>query len=46
MLSLLQDDWEVQFNESARNVPGLQWPPYKRNITAKGVYGHAVAIVG
>ncbi|KAF6258414.1 hypothetical protein COO60DRAFT_1692748 [Scenedesmus sp. NREL 46B-D3] len=43
---IMNDDWEVQFNESARSVSGLQWPAYKRNITAKAAFGHAVALVG
>ncbi|WIA32991.1 hypothetical protein OEZ86_006150 [Tetradesmus obliquus] len=43
---IMNDDWEVQFNETARNVSGLEWPPYKKNTTAKAVYGHAVALVG
>jgi hypothetical protein len=44
--SALQDDWEVQFNETAKEVSGLDWPAYKQNITAKPSYGHAVALVG
>eukprot|EP00882_Tetradesmus_deserticola_P025183 GHRQ01027646.1.p1 GENE.GHRQ01027646.1~~GHRQ01027646.1.p1 ORF type:complete len:451 (+),score=70.12 GHRQ01027646.1:210-1562(+) len=43
---IVNDDWEVQFNESARNVSGLQWPAYTRNVSAKAVFGHAVALVG
>lgn len=40
------DDFEVWLNASARYVSGLQWPPYRYNVTAKASYGHAAVIAG
>lgn len=42
----VQDDFQVQFNRSARYKTNDQLPPYQRNVTAKPVFGHAVVIVG
>ncbi|KAF8069582.1 hypothetical protein HT031_001699 [Scenedesmus sp. PABB004] len=42
----IYDDWEVQFNSSARSAAGEEWPPYSFNASAKPAFGHAVVIVG
>jgi hypothetical protein len=40
------DDFEVQFNASARYVSGMKWPPYRYNASARVSYGHAAVITG
>ncbi|WIA41427.1 hypothetical protein OEZ86_005009 [Tetradesmus obliquus] len=40
------DDFNVQFNSSARFKTAMELPPYSRNTTAKLQYGHAAVIVG
>ncbi|WIA32987.1 hypothetical protein OEZ86_006147 [Tetradesmus obliquus] len=43
---IIYDDFKVQFNRSARYFTSAQLPPYKRNLTAKPAFGHAVVLVG
>ncbi|WIA41425.1 hypothetical protein OEZ86_005008 [Tetradesmus obliquus] len=40
------DDFNVQFNRSAKDNTSMELPPYRRNTTAKLQYGHAALIVG
>jgi hypothetical protein len=43
---VVNDDFEVQFNSSARGRPGLGLKPYRLNATAKPSYAHAALITG
>ncbi|WIA23159.1 hypothetical protein OEZ85_001490 [Tetradesmus obliquus] len=43
---LVNNDFEVQFNASARNKRGLLLLPYRYNITAKPSFAHAALITG
>uniref|UniRef100_A0A383VUU5 Peptidase C1A papain C-terminal domain-containing protein n=1 Tax=Tetradesmus obliquus TaxID=3088 RepID=A0A383VUU5_TETOB len=42
----VNNDFEVQFNASARTRPGLQLPPYRYNVSARPSYAHAALIIG
>jgi hypothetical protein len=43
---VVNDDFEVQFNSSVRDKPGLLLKPYRFNVTAKPSYAHASLITG
>jgi hypothetical protein len=43
---VVNDDFEVQFNGSARAQPGLSLKPYRFNATAKPSCAHAALITG
>jgi hypothetical protein len=43
---VVYDDFEVQFNSSVRDKPGLSIKPYRFNATAKPSYAHAALITG
>lgn len=43
---IIPDDFNIQFNNSVSNTPGLDLPPYRENVTAKPAFGHAALIVG
>jgi hypothetical protein len=43
---VVNDDFEVQFNGSARAQPGLSLKPYRFNATVKPSYAHAALITG
>uniref|UniRef100_A0A383VW72 Peptidase C1A papain C-terminal domain-containing protein n=1 Tax=Tetradesmus obliquus TaxID=3088 RepID=A0A383VW72_TETOB len=43
---VVNNDFEVQFNASAKGKPGLELPPYRYNVTARPSYAHAAVITG
>jgi hypothetical protein len=40
------DDFDVQFNKTAKSFRGMDWPAYKFNATARQLFPHAAVIVG
>lgn len=43
---IIYDDFQVQFNRSAKLRTSEQLPPYQRNLTARPAFAHAVVLVG
>lgn len=43
---IIMDDFEVQFDASTRDKKGLEVSPYRYNVSAKPLFGHAALIVG
>jgi hypothetical protein len=40
------DDFDVQFNKTAKSFRGRDWPAYKFNATTRALFPHAAVIVG
>uniref|UniRef100_A0A383W9S6 Peptidase C1A papain C-terminal domain-containing protein n=1 Tax=Tetradesmus obliquus TaxID=3088 RepID=A0A383W9S6_TETOB len=43
---VVNNDFEVQFNASAKTKSGLSLPPYRYNVTARPSFAHAALITG
>jgi hypothetical protein len=39
------DDFDVQFNKTAKSLKGRDWPAYKFNATTRALFPHAAVIV-